>query len=93
MGHTFSCGGSASTCRYYPLLVPYVHYIPVTVEPDGTTDLLAQIDWAERRPDKVTAGSLCLLPMFQRVPDMTVHTPLSYERPGVPRSKSSDPFS
>jgi hypothetical protein len=39
--------------RYYPLLKPYLHFIPVTVEMDGTTNLLGQIEWAERSPDKV----------------------------------------
>lgn len=39
--------------RYYPMLKPYVHYIPVEARPDGSTDLIEQIDWAENNPDKV----------------------------------------
>lgn len=42
-----------TACRYYPLLKPFVHFIPVSVAADGTTDLLAQLDWAEGHPDEV----------------------------------------
>lgn len=34
---------------YYPLLQPYVHYIPITANATHT-DLLDQIDWAEKHP-------------------------------------------
>lgn len=35
------------------MLKPYVHYIPVEARPDGTTDLIEEIDWAESHPDKI----------------------------------------
>lgn len=37
---------------YYPLLKPYVHYIPVLAN-ETHTDLLDQLSWAESHPDAV----------------------------------------
>ena len=37
---------------FYPLLKPYVHYIPVTANATHT-DLLDKMDWAERHPNVV----------------------------------------
>ena len=37
---------------YYPLLKPYVHYIPVTANVTHT-DLVDKMDWAERHPNVV----------------------------------------
>lgn len=43
----------AQYCRYFPLLKPFVHYIPVIVHADGTSDLMDQIRWADEHPDTV----------------------------------------
>lgn len=44
---------------FYPLLLPYVHYIPVRDirwEPeDPLLDIVSKIAWAEKHPDKVAA--------------------------------------
>ena len=37
---------------YYPLLQPYVHYVPVTANATHT-DLLEKLEWAERHPQIV----------------------------------------
>ena len=38
--------------RYTPLLKPYVHYVPVVVHDDGSTNVLEQILWADENPEK-----------------------------------------
>lgn len=45
---------------YYPLLKPYVHYIPVRFSTSGEkegheVDLAQKVEWAERHPDRVAA--------------------------------------
>ncbi len=37
---------------YYPLLKPYVHYIPITAN-DTHTNLLEQLEWAEANLDQI----------------------------------------
>ena len=37
---------------YYPMLKPYVHYIPVTAS-ENLTNLLDQLKWAEQHPSEV----------------------------------------
>ena len=37
---------------YYPLLKPYVHYIPITAN-ETHTNLLEQLEWAEDNPDQI----------------------------------------
>lgn len=39
--------------RYHPLLQPFVHYIPVTVAADGSSDLAERVAWAEAHPEEV----------------------------------------
>ncbi len=38
---------------YYSFLVPFVHYIPITLRLDGSIDLHEQVIWAERNPELV----------------------------------------
>ncbi len=39
---------------YYPMLQPYVHYIPIMAN-ETFTNLLDQLHWAETHPDAVRA--------------------------------------